>query len=264
MAGWLLSFSVFGLCTDISLHCCYWCSVDALVLLIIHCRAFLSWTSDLCRLPPLCHCSYCLWQLVLTKNHSNVLCPCTFPQKTAGLLTSESQTGSAVNWCRLCNYVILCHFPDAWWVRISLATHYCIHMIINSYRYKFWFTGRNQAKHAEKAHRSQCYVYSHASFCSAMLACYIKQHTHWSSFILVLLGSVWTNGHKGETSCVDIVESLCEKGLIKSPLWLHCAIWLVLKPRHIKTATCKWYGHLPSAFGSSLIWCTTGVLPHKM
>ena len=45
--GWVLSYSIFGLCEDISLHWCHWYSVygtsDVLVVLITHCRAFLSW-----------------------------------------------------------------------------------------------------------------------------------------------------------------------------------------------------------------------------
>ena len=28
VSGWVLSFKIFGLCADISLHWCHWCSVD--------------------------------------------------------------------------------------------------------------------------------------------------------------------------------------------------------------------------------------------
>ena len=49
---WVLSFSVFGLCADISLHWCHWCSVDGtsdvLVVLISCCGAFLTWTMINC------------------------------------------------------------------------------------------------------------------------------------------------------------------------------------------------------------------------
>ena len=66
----------------------------------------------------------------------------TFPQKTASLPMSDSQTGSSVYWWWLCNYVIQSKtgniFQDAWWVRISITSLYNgIHMIINSEQVHF-------------------------------------------------------------------------------------------------------------------------------
>ena len=47
VSRWVLSLSIFGLCADVSLNWCHWCSVDGtgevLVVWISCCRAFLSW-----------------------------------------------------------------------------------------------------------------------------------------------------------------------------------------------------------------------------
>ena len=82
-----------------------------------------------------------------------------FSQKTAMAL--KSQTGSAVFWWWLCNYVVRAKkkryfdtFQDVWWVSISVTTHYnCIHMIINSCGYMFRLTGGRRGITLKITHR---------------------------------------------------------------------------------------------------------------